>query len=191
MSPHSLYRMPASFCASLAGPFLHSSYSIFCFLLIVQWVACASFTVRYSNPIQKTELFVSSWVFLQLSSESVPDCFTVISLLIFITTWRYGDGIISTLQQSEIKIKNVHYFQKLVGDVANLCCFFPSTFSDLYNVCSTRSCLWLTAEQEHLSVPPVRPHLKFRHLKGTTAGMFVNKPGLSDFPHHGIGHWSK
>lgn len=125
--------------------------------------------------------------------QTVLDCFTVISLLIFITTWRYGDGIISTLQQSEIKIKNVHYFQKLVGDVANLCWFFffPSTFSDLYNVCSTRSCLWLTAEQEHLAVPSVRPHLKFRHLKGTTAGPFVNKPGLGDFPHHGIGHWSK
>lgn len=41
----------------------------FCFLLIVQWVACASFTVHYSSPALKTELLVSSWVFLWLSSQ--------------------------------------------------------------------------------------------------------------------------
>lgn len=117
---------------------------------------------------------------------TVPDCFTVISLLIFITTWRYGDGTVSILQRSEIKIKNVHYVQKLVGDVASLFFFSPSIFSDLYIVCLTQSSLWLAVEQEHLSVLPVRPH-----LKGTTGGPFVNKPRLSDFPHHGIGHWSK
>lgn len=61
--------MPALFRASLAGAFLSSSYSMFCFLLIVQWVACASFTVHYSSPVLKTELLVSSWVFLWLSSQ--------------------------------------------------------------------------------------------------------------------------
>lgn len=69
LSPHSLHRMLALFCASLAEAFLNSSYSTFCFLFIVQWVACASVTVHYSSPVLKRELLVSSWIFLWLLSQ--------------------------------------------------------------------------------------------------------------------------
>lgn len=64
------------------------------------------------------------------------------------------------LRQREIKIKNVHYFWKLCGDVAYL---FSSVCLALCNICSKQSSPRLALEQEHLSLPPVRPHLRGRH----------------------------
>lgn len=78
------------------------------FFLVVQCVAHALFTARYSNPAMETELFISLWALLGHWWQALAN--------LFFTVPVWGVGVVLCLvygrylRQREIRFKSIHRF---------------------------------------------------------------------------------